>query len=168
MYITLKGQSHEIFYLRFLHRWTSLTRYLKTFRIWLQIRRVIAIFYWLSAIIMESQYSQYCLIRRVGESLLSELSAETLACRLIRESQYSSYCLIRRVTTPGIIYSGESLLTLESYLQKLWKTPPSFKGMMKQKINYPCSTAHQEHFKWVKNIGCLRLNFLLPAVCDSG
>ncbi len=36
LYFSLKGQSNEIFYLRFFHRWTSpkpLTRYLKTFRI---------------------------------------------------------------------------------------------------------------------------------------
>ncbi len=49
------------------------------------------------------------------------------------ESRYSPYCLLRRVTTPCLIYSGESLMTAESYFQKLWRTPPSFKGTMKQK-----------------------------------
>ncbi len=33
---------------------------------------------------------------------------------------------------------------------------------------YVQSTADQEHFKRVKNMGCLRLNFLLPAVSNSG
>jgi hypothetical protein len=40
--IDLKGQSNEICYLRLFHRWTRpkpLTRYLKTFQIWLRIRR---------------------------------------------------------------------------------------------------------------------------------
>ncbi len=47
------------------------------------------------------------------------------------ESQYSPYWLLRRVTTPRLIYSGESLLTVESYFQKLRMTTPSFKGTMK-------------------------------------
>ncbi len=49
------------------------------------------------------------------------------------ESQYSPYWLLRRVTSPRLIYSRESLLTAESYFQKLWRTPPSFKGTMKKK-----------------------------------
>ncbi len=39
--VPLKGQSNEIFYLRFFHGWNPLkplTRFLKTFRIWLRIR----------------------------------------------------------------------------------------------------------------------------------
>jgi hypothetical protein len=41
MVASLKGQSNGIFYIRFFHRWTPpkpITRYLKTFRIWLRIR----------------------------------------------------------------------------------------------------------------------------------
>jgi hypothetical protein len=40
-FTTLKEQSNEIFYLRFFHWWTPLkplTRFLKTFRIWLRIQ----------------------------------------------------------------------------------------------------------------------------------
>jgi hypothetical protein len=44
------------------------------------------------------------------------------------ESQYFSYCLLQRVTTPHLIYSGESLLTAESYFQKLWRIPLPLKG----------------------------------------
>jgi hypothetical protein len=58
--------------------------------------------------IAESQYSAYCLIRRVatlrfiitGSHYSLELSASTLACRLIR-----------RVDTPRIVYYRESLLS---------------------------------------------------------
>ncbi len=57
--------------------------------------------------IAESQYSPYCLMHRVatlrfikaGNHYLLELSALTLACRLIR-----------RVDTRRIVYYGESLL----------------------------------------------------------
>jgi hypothetical protein len=51
----------------------------------------------------------------------------------IGESRCSPYCLLRRVSTPRIVYSGESQLTANSHFQKLWRTPPSFKGTMKQK-----------------------------------
>jgi hypothetical protein len=96
----------------------------------------------------ESQYSSYCLIRRVvtlritkaGSHYLLELSAKTLVCRLIR--RVDTPCIVyygeSLLTTPRIIYSRESLLRAESYFQKLWRTPPSFKGKMKQKMNHTC------------------------------
>ncbi len=109
----LKGQSNEIFYLRFFHRWTSpkpLTRYLKIFSNLASNSRRYSRFLIDSPLLLiaESQYSPYCFIRRVvtlrfiiAEShYLLELSASaTLACRLIR-----------RVDTPRIVYYGESLL----------------------------------------------------------
>jgi hypothetical protein len=36
----------------------------------------------------------------------------------------------------GIVYGGESLLTMGSQFLKLRRTPPAFKGTMTQKIDY--------------------------------
>jgi hypothetical protein len=92
--------------------------------------------------IAESQYSPYCLIRRVAT--LRFIITGSLIVRIIcinsrlsfnTESRYSPYCLLQRVLTPWIVNSGESLLTAESYFKKLWRTPPSFKGTMKQKMD---------------------------------
>jgi hypothetical protein len=76
------------------------------------------------------------------------------------ESQYSPYWLLRRVTTPLLIYSGESLLTVESYFQKLRGIPSSFKGTMKQKwtihVEY-CSprTFQKSHCNWQRGVNFL-------------
>jgi hypothetical protein len=92
----------------------------------------------------ESQYSLFCLIRRVVT--LRFIIAGRIV-RIIRinsrlsfntQSRYSPYCLLRKVPTPRIVYSWESLLTAESYFKILWRTPPSFRGTMKQKMNYTC------------------------------
>ncbi len=89
------------------------------------------------------------------------------------ESQYSTNWLLQRVTTPRLIYSGEfysreSLLTAESYFQKLWRTPPSFKGTMKQKMDDPCRVLITKKISRVKNMGYLRLCCWLLTVIDSG
>jgi hypothetical protein len=68
-----------------------------------------------------------------------------LTCCLYRES-ILPVLLIWRVITPRIVYSWESLLTAESYFQKIWRTPPSFKGTMKQEINYPCTISSPRIF----------------------
>ncbi len=90
--------------------------------------------------ILESPYSLYCYYGELQLSL--SLYQESLFVRIIcinsrllfnTESLYSPYCLLRRVTTLCIVYSGESLLTAESYFQKLWRTLPSFQGTMNQK-----------------------------------
>ncbi len=98
---------------------------------------------------VESRYSLNCLLRRVVTLRIILAGSH----HLLALSAYNSclaYRLIRRVNTPRIdyygeslhtfllIYSGESLLTAKSYFQKLWRTPPSFKGTMKQKMDYPC------------------------------
>jgi hypothetical protein len=54
----------------------------------------------------------------------------------IAESRYSPYCLLRRVAF--LIYSRESLLTAESYLQKHGRTPTSLQGTMTPKMDFPC------------------------------
>ncbi len=82
------------------------------------------------------------------------------------ESRYSLYFLIQRVTTPRIVYSGESLLTAESYFKK------KFEGLLLplkvEKELFMQSTAHEEHFKRVKNMSCLRLQYKIPPrKCDK-
>jgi hypothetical protein len=148
----LKGQSNEIFYLWFFHWWTPLkplTRFLKTFRIWLRIQ-------WdIHDIWMTLRCNIYCSGESIFPVLFTTESCDSphhfggespfvsIICIKSRlsfntESQYSPDWLLRRVTTPHLIYSGESLLTAESYCQKIWRTPPSFKGTVKQKMDYPC------------------------------
>jgi hypothetical protein len=148
---------------------------LKTFRIWLWIRWDIhdflltlrCHFTWelIFPILFTAENCDsphhFC-----GKSLFVSIIYINSFLSLNTESQYSPYCLLRRVTTPRLIYSRESLLTAESYFQKIWRTPLSFTGTMKQKMDYP-RTAHQEHFKRVKNMGYPRLCFLLLAVIDS-
>jgi hypothetical protein len=126
--------------------------------------------------IAESQYSPYCLIRRVatlrfiiaGSHYWLELSALTLA-----------YRLIRRVDTPRIVYYGESWLPASFIAEShCWQQrviqknseglPLPLKGQWSKNELYVQSTAYQEHFKREKNMGCLRLNFWLPAVSNSG
>ncbi len=107
---------------------------------------IFTIFYWLSAVIYSGQSIFPVLFTTESCDSPHHFGGESpfvsniciIVCLLFHtESQYSPYWLLRRVTTPRLIYSGESLLTAESYFQKLCRTPPSFKGTMKQKLDYP-------------------------------
>ncbi len=53
------------------------------------------------------------------------------------ESRYSPYCLLRRVTTPRLIYSGESLLTGELFSKTLKDSPFLYRDNETKK-DYPC------------------------------
>ncbi len=50
-----------------------------------------------------------------------------------------------------LIYSGESLLTAKSYFQKNEGLTLPLKGERSKKWNIHVESAHQEHFKRVKN-----------------
>ncbi len=146
---SLKRQSIKIFYLWIFHRWIppkTLTWYLKDFSNMASTSMRYSQVLIDSPLLftVESQYSPHCLLRESCDSL-NRLSGESQFVRTIcmksrlsfnMESRYSPYCLLWRVTTPRPIYSGESLLTAKSYFQKHWRTPPSFKGTMMQKIHY--------------------------------
>ncbi len=73
-----------------------------------------------------------------GESLFVRIICKNSHLSFNTESWYSPHSLIWRVTTSHIFYSVQSLLTAECYFQKIWRTPPSFKGTMQQKMNYAC------------------------------
>ncbi len=148
MKVHLKGHSNEIFLPPICSQMDSFQAPYSVFKdflnLVLNLRRYSRFFIHSPLLfIAESPYSPYCYY---GELQLSvSLYQELLFVRIIcinsqlsfnTESLYSPYCLLRRVTTLCIIYSGESLLTAESYFQKLWRTLPSFQGTMKQKINH--------------------------------
>ncbi len=125
----LKGQSNEIFYLHFFHRWTSpkpLTRYLKTFRIQLRIRGDIRDFLLTLRYYLQRRVILPVLFNTQSCDSPVHYSGESLFVRIIRintrlsfntESRYSPYCLLCRVLTPRIVYSEESLLIEESYFK---------------------------------------------------
>jgi hypothetical protein len=114
----------------------------RLFEFCFEFGEIITIFYWLSAVIYSGE-SIFPLLFTTescdsqhnfgGESPFVSNICINFCLLFNTESQYSPW-----VTTPRLIYSGESLLTAESYFQKLWRTPPSFKGTMKQKMDYPC------------------------------
>ncbi len=173
--VDLKGQSNEIFYLRNLSQMDSSQDSYLLFKDFSNLAskfdEILAIFDWLSDIIYSRESRLPILFTAKSWDAPHRYSWESLFVRIIcinsrksdnTERRFSPYCLLWRVTTPRLIYSGESLLTAESFFQKQWRTPASFKGKIRQKICYLCSTAHQEHFKRVKNVGWLRLNILFP------
>ncbi len=91
------------------------------------------------------------------ELKMYELCAETLDCHLIQKA-----------TTPRIVYSGESLLTVGSYFKNFWRTPLALKWTLKQKINHAWrALLNRKISKISKRGGCLRLNFWLPTIIDS-
>jgi hypothetical protein len=67
--------------------------------------------------------------------------------------------------TPCIVYSRESLTTVESLFKYFWRTSSA---LLKPKIDCTFTTAHQEHFQRVKNSGCLRLIFYTPLSMIAG
>jgi hypothetical protein len=118
----------------------------RLFKFGFEFDEIFAIFDWLSAIIYSGESILPVLFTTESCDSPYHFSGETLFVRIIcinsrmsfnTESRYSPYCLLQRVATPRLIYSGESLLTAESYFQKLWRTSPSFKGTIKQTMDYP-------------------------------
>ncbi len=75
------------------------------------------------------------------------------------ESQYSPYWLLRRVTTSLLIYSGESLLTAESYFQKL---PLPLKGHWSKKWTIHGEYCSSRTFQKSKKYGLPKALFLTP------
>jgi hypothetical protein len=129
--VPVKGQFNKIFgydfYRNGFHSNLSLCIW-RLFKFGFKFKEIFAIFDWLSAIFFivelilpvlftkESCDSSHHLHRGVTNVWIC---AETLACPLIWGNQYSTYCLIRRVTTPRIVYSGESLTTAGESCGKL-------------------------------------------------
>ncbi len=118
---------------------------LRLFEFVFECEEIIAIFDWLSAIIYSRELILPVLFNTESCDSPHNFSWVSLFVRIIcmysrlsfkAETWYSPYFLLQRVTTPRIVYSGESLLTAESYFQKLWRTHPFFKGTMKQEMIY--------------------------------
>jgi hypothetical protein len=150
--IALKSQSNEIFYLQFFSQMASSQAPYSVFKtlrnLSLNLRRhprFLIDFPLLFIAEILYMYSLYCFIWKVATLCIITEYWGVLFFRIIctnshlslnTESRYSQYCLIQRVTTQCFIHSRESLLTAESYFQQFWRTLPSFKGTMKQKMNY--------------------------------
>ncbi len=125
------------------------------FKFGFEFGEIFVIFYRLSAVIYSRESILPVLFKRESCDSPHYYSTEWLVVRIVwinfrlsfnTESRYSPNCLVRRVTTPRIVYSGESLFDSGELLSKTLKDSPSFKGTMKQTMNYACSAL------FIKNI----------------
>ncbi len=176
----LKGESNKIFasdlFTNSYFLSPLLGGYLKLFEFVFEFEEIFAIFDWLSAILY-SMHAPYCLIRKVTtprivynkEMQIYELSAETLACHLIRG-----------VVTPYTVSYVESLFPGSFIAASQWwqrgvffknkfeGLPLLLKGHWSKKSTMYAVHCSSGTFLKVKNMGCLRFNFWLSSVNDSG
>ncbi len=100
--------------------------------------------------IAESQFSSYCLIRRVtittprGVTICWNYLHKLLPV-VYTESQYFPYCLIRRVTSPSAFTVASHCLQRRVNFKNFERLPHFFKGTRKRNMNYACRAHLTKH-----------------------
>ncbi len=105
------------------------------FELGFEFEKIIAIFYWLSAIVYSKELLLPVLINTEScdSSHRSQLGVTNIwvfsrnsGKPFNTGSRYSPYCLIWRVMTPRIVFSKKSLTTVGShFLKQFWRTTPA-------------------------------------------
>jgi hypothetical protein len=100
-----------------------------------------------------------------GESPFVSIICTNSRLSFNTESHYSPYWLLRRVTTPRLIYSGESLLTLDSgelFSKTLKDSPLPFKGQWSKKWTIYVEYCSPRIFQKSQKYGLPKALFLTP------
>ncbi len=126
-----------------------LTRYWKTFQIWLRIRWDVRDF-WLTLRYFYSRESILPILfttescasphRYSGESLFVRIMCINSRLSFKAESRYFPYCLLQRVTTPRLIYSAGVTVDSRVIFENNEGLPLPLKGRWRKKWNI-----HGEH-----------------------